>query len=1068
MLLTRFSLNNPIAVTLFFSVVGLIGVVAFGRMGRSILPPIAIPAVSISAPYPGAAPQEIERLVIAPIEEQLRALPDVDRVSSFAQDGVAQIDVRFRFGTKIETDRMNVQQAVDSARATMPGDLVPPMVREQDPSQVPLLQESLASAVLSTRSLTDLIENRIAPALRGVSGVGTVTATGELTRQFTVAPRIGALAEIGGTPLDVLRAIVPAGDVFPGGRLRSSLRESTIGVRASADTAESLRMLPVGIANGSVRVGDVATVRDAYDDPNVIVTVDGQPAILLSVSRASGASSLKTIASTERAFNALARLFPLVRFTLLRSDAPYTIAATDGVFQTITEGVVLTVLVMLFFLHSWRNALIAAISIPVSLGAALAVMWMMGFTIDMLSLMGLSLTIGILVDDSIVIIEAIANNAKRGLAGDDAALAGRNELGPAAFAITLVDVAVFAPIAFMSGLVGQFMREFGLAIVCATAFSLLVSFTLTPLLAARWSLRPRASRKIGTLPWMLRTPTARKAGGALLFALAAMRDFETRLGDLYAERWLPAAFRRRRLVALATVAACAAAFWLVFSGRIATEFSPPTSAGRADVSLTFPAGTPLQVTAAGAARLAERLLDDPRVRHVAVTSGRAFNGVTDVFAGNTAQIDATLEDQTASGDPVTDDIKALQQLAPDAQIAGAGRSMGGTAPVSYNVVGEPSAIDLAAARIASALRANPFATDVRTSNAGVGPRLDIRIDSAKAMLLGVSAEDAAQTARIATGGEIAAKVRTPSGLTNVVVRSEAAARGDLDEMLRLPVRAGDARLIPLTDLASLTYGTEPTIVERENGRRVVSVSANTLGAAPIGLVTGPLARMLRDPKFLPLDSQVEPRGDIEQFLDTVSRIGATLGLSVLIVYVILAILYRSYVLPCVIMLSVPLASIGAVGALFVTASPLNLYSMLGIVMLIGLVAKNGILLVDYAEREIRRGEAPSAATIAAAHRRFRPILMTTVAMIAGMLPLALGQTIGAQYRQALGIVVIGGLASSLLLTLFLVPIAYVTYHVAARSKAARSQPAKFAAASYVEVKNSRTARSGFDDARTAS
>jgi HAE1 family hydrophobic/amphiphilic exporter-1 len=1066
MFLTRFSLNNPIAVTLFFSVVGLIGVVAFARMGRSILPPIAIPAVSISAPYPGAAPQEIERLVIAPIEEQLRALPDVDRVSSFAQDGVAQIDVRFRFGTKIETDRMNVQQAVDSARATMPGDLVPPMVREQDPSQVPVLQESVTSAVLSTRSLTDLVENRIAPALRGVAGVGTVTATGELTRQFTVAPRIGALSEIGGTPLDVLRAIAPAGDVFPGGRLRSSLRESTIGVRASADTAASLRMLPVGTANGSVRVGDVATVRDAYDDPNVIVAVDGQPAILLSVSRASDASSLKTISSTERAFDALARLYPLVRFTLLRSDAPYTIAATDGVFQTIAEGVALTVLVMLFFLHSWRNALIAAISIPVSLGAALAAMWMMGFTIDMLSLMGLSLTIGILVDDSIVIIEAIANNAKRGLAGDDAALAGRNELGPAAFAITLVDVAVFAPIAFMSGLVGQFMREFGLAIVCATAFSLLVSFTLTPLLAARWSLRPRASRKIGTLPWMLRTPTARNAGGALILALATMRDFEARLGVLYAQRWLPAAFKRRRLVALATVAACAAAFWLVLSGRIATEFSPPTSAGRADVSLTFPAGTPLDVTAAGAARLTERLLDDPRLRHVVVTSGRAFNGIADVFAGNMAQIDATLEDQTASGDPVTDDIKALQRLAPDAQIAGAGRSMGGTAPVSYNVVGEPGAIDLAAARIASALRASPFATDVRSSNAGVGPRLDIRIDPAKAMLLGVSTEDAAQTARIATGGEIAAKVRTYSGLTDVVVRSEA--RGDLDDMLRLPVRAGDARLIPLTDLASVTYGAEPTIIERENGRRVVSVSANTLGAAPIGLVTGPLARMLRDPKFLPLDSQVEPRGDIEQFLDTVSRIGATLGLSVLIVYVILAILYRSYVLPCAIMLSVPLASIGAVGALFVTASPLNLYSMLGIVMLIGLVAKNGILLVDYAEREIRRGESAYAATIAAAHRRFRPILMTTVAMIAGMLPLALGQTIGAQYRQALGIVVIGGLASSLLLTLFLVPIAYVTYHVSARSKAARSQPAKFAAASYVEVKNSRTARSGFDDARTAS
>jgi HAE1 family hydrophobic/amphiphilic exporter-1 len=1068
MFLTRFSLNNPIAVTLFFALVGLIGTVAFGRMGRSILPPIAIPAVSISAPYPGAAPEEIERLVVAPIEDQLRALPDVDRVSSFAQDGIAAIDVRFRFGSKIETDRLNVQQAVDAARATMPGDLVPPMVREQDPSQAPVLQASVTSAFLSTRSLSDLVENQIAPALRDAAGVGTVTAAGELTRQFTVAPRLGALAAVGGTPLDVLRAIASAGDVFPGGRLRTPLRESTIGVRASADTAESLRMLPVWVTNDSVRVGDVATVRDAYDDPNVIVTADGQPAVILSVSRASGASSLMTIASAERAFTTLAQRFPLVRFTLLRSDAPYTIAATDGVFQTIAEGVVLTVVVMLFFLRSWRNALIAAISIPVSLAAALAVMWMMGFSIDVLSLMGLSLTIGILVDDSIVIIEAIANNAKQGLAGDDAALAGRRELGPAAFAITLVDVAVFAPIAFMSGLVGQFMREFGLAIVCATAFSLLVSFTLTPLLAARWSLRPRASRRIGQLPWMLQTATARNAADGLRSTLAAMRNIEGRLADLYAQRWLPAAWRRRRLVAVATAAACAATFWLVLSGRIATEFSPPTSAGRADVSLTFPAGTPLDVTAAGASRLAQRLLDDPRLRHVVVTSGRAFNGVTDVVAGDMAQIDATLEDQTSSGDSITDEIKGMQPLVPDAQIAGAGRSMAGTAPVSYNVVGGPNAVDVAAARIAAALRANPFATDVRSSNAGIGQKLDIQIDPAKAMLLGVSADDAAQTARIATGGEIAAKVRTLSGLTNVIVRSEAANRGDLGEMLRLPVRAGDARVIALTDLVSVTNANEPTIIERENGRRVVTVSANTAGAAPIGRVTGPLASMLRDPKFLPLDSQVEPRGDIEQFLDTVSRIGATLGFSVLIVYVILAILYRSYVLPATIMLSVPLAAIGAVGALFVTSSPLNLYSMLGIVMLIGLVAKNGILLVDYAERAIRGGADPYAAMIASGHRRFRPILMTTVAMIAGMLPLALGQTIGAQYRQALGVVVIGGLASSLLLTLFLVPIAYVAYHARARSKAARSQAAKFAAASYVEVKNSRTARSGSESARTAS
>jgi HAE1 family hydrophobic/amphiphilic exporter-1 len=1050
MLLTRFSLRNPIAVTLFYALVGVIGIVAFERMGRSILPPVTFPVVAISAPYPRAAPREIERLVIAPIEDQVRVLPDVERVWSSAQDGIGNIQVRFRFGSKIETDRANAQQAVDSARPYLPVDLVPPAVSDNDPSQLPILEESVTSAIFSPSALTDLVENQIAPALRSTAGVGRVAISGERNRQIVVAPRLGALLELDGTPLDVVRSVASANDIFPGGRLRSPLQESTIGVRSAAETAAALRLLPVTIASSnSVRVADVATVRDGADDPTVLVSVDGEPAILLAVSRARTASSLATIAAVNRRFSQLSERYPLLRFTPLRNDAPYTIAATNGVLQTIAEGVALTVLVMLLFLHSWRNALIAAIAIPASLFAASIAMWISGFTIDVLSLMGLSLTIGILVDDSIVILEAIANNAQRGREPDDAALAGRNELGGAAFAITLVDVAVFAPIAFMSGIVGEFMREFGLTIVFATAFSLLVSFTLTPLMAARWALRERPARKIRVLPWMLRTRLARTAGAAVRSRLHAARQWEEGLGARYALQWLPHAWKRRRIVTTGAILACVAALWLVGDGRIATEFSPPVDAGRAAVALTFPAGTPLNVSQSRAERLADRLLDDSRIRHVVVRSGAAFSGVTDVIAANVAEIDAMLEDPAASGDPTIERIKAMQSLVPEAQIAGAGRSMGGMSPISYNIVGEPAAIDTAAIRIATALRANPLATDVRASNAGVGPRIDVAIDPGKAMLLGVSSDDAARSARIATGGEIAARVRTPAGLTNVVVRSDAAETGDLDALLRLPVRSTDARLIPLADLASITMTLEPSIVERENGQRIVTVTANTIGSAPIGRVTEPIARMLRDPSSLPNGARVEARGDVEQFLETAGRIMATLALSIVVVYVILAILYRSYLLPFAIMLTVPLASIGAFGALFLTGQPLNLYSMLGIVMLTGLVAKNGILLVEYAEREFRRGEIAYAAMISAARRRFRPILMTTVAMVAGMLPLALGHTIGAQYRQALGIVVIGGLTSSLLLTLFVVPIAYVRYREtpALRSRAARSRPVRSSAAS---------------------
>jgi hydrophobic/amphiphilic exporter-1 (mainly G- bacteria), HAE1 family len=1028
MYLTRLSLGNPIAVTLLYALVGIVGLVAFARMGRSVLPPVQFAVVSVSAPYPGAAPNEIERLVIAPIEEKLDAVSDVERISASAQEGLAQIQVRFRFDSNIEIDRNNVQQAVDAARPNMPADLVPPVVQERDPSQAPIIEESVSSAVLTPRALTTAVETRIAPALRATNGVGSVLTAGGVPPQLTVIPRLGALSELGGTPLDVVRAVASVNDIFPGGRLRSPLRESTIGVRSAASTAVALRAVPLALPGGeSIRLGDVAAIRDEGADAAVRVTVDGRPAIVLSIGRNPGADTLATIAAARATLARISAQYPLIRFTALGSDAPYTAAATGGVIQTLGEGIVLTVVVILCFLRSWRNALIATVSIPASLCAALCAMWAARFSIDVLSLMGLSLTVGILVDDSIVIVEAIAEHARRGLQGDAAAIAGRNELGAAAFAITLVDVAVFAPIALMSGVIGQFMREFGLTVVFATAFSLLVSFTLTPLLAARWALRRRPAAMPRRLPWMLRKRAARAASAAARALPRLSLDWEGRLTELYAGRWLPAAWRRRRVLAVLAGTACAAALWLVVSGRIATEFSPPASAGRASVSLTFPAGTPLERSDAAAARLADRLLEDPAVRHVVVTAGTGFNGAATLVASNLAQIQAVMEDETATADPLVERIKAMQPLVPDAQIAGAGRGMGGTAPIDYTVTGAPGVIDLAAARIAAALETSPYATDVRVSDAGVGPRLDVAVDPAKAVILGVSTDDAARTARIGTGGTIAARVRTPLGLTDVVVRSDAALRGDLDAAMRLPVRSADARLVPLADLSTVTTTSEPSIVQRENGERVVSVTANTTGSEPIGRVTGPMTRRLRDPNFLPGGTRIEPRGDIEQFLETSTKILATLGLSIVVVYVILAILYRSYGLPFAVILTVPLASIGAFGTLFLTNQPLNLYSMLGIVMLVGLVAKNGILLVDYAEREVRCGASPYAAMTSAARRRLRPILMTTAAMIAGMLPLALGQTIGAQYRQALGVVVIGGLSSSLLLTLFVVPVAYIRY-----------------------------------------
>lgn len=1044
MLLTRYCLKNPVPVTLFFAAVSLIGALALARMGRSALPPVALPVVSIAASYPGAAAAQIERLIVEPIEDEINGLPDVSRVSASAQNGVAEVTVQFRFGSNVDVDRGNVQQAVDAARANMPNDLVPPIVSKDDPSQAPVLEESVSSALLSDARLSELLTQRIVPALRRTAGAGAIRVSGGRTRQFTIRPRSAALDAVHATSLDVLRAAAAANDVFPGGFLRTSTSEPVIGIDAAATTVRAMRNAAVSVPNGpSLRIGDLAEVEDGYADASTITRVDGEKAAILYVSRAPGEDALRAIRNVRMMFRRLAAESPAVRFAELRTDEPATNAAIAGVMQTLGEGIVLTVLVMLLFLHAWRNAAIAAIAIPTSLLAAFAAMWALGFTLNVLSLMGLSLTIGILVDDSIVIIEAITRNVRQGRSSEDAALAGRRELGGAAVAITLVDIAVFAPIAVMSGIVGEFMREFGLVIVFATAFSLLVSFTLTPLLAARWSLaRRQTSLDPRTFPWTFRTPPVLFAIAAWHAGINAFERWEIIIAAAYARTWLPAAWSHRLAIASCAFVACAASLALLAIGAIPGEFSPPVARGVVTVDLTLPAGTPLAATDAAAQNLTDALLDDDSIAHIEASAGRALDGTSDVFASNLAQLAIVLTDASSNGSAVMQKVKRLQYLVPDAAIAGAGKGMGGAAPVSYSIGGNPRVLDAAANRIADVLRNNPNATDVRTSSIGVAPYVQIRIDQDRARLLNVSPDEAAQSARLATGGAIAAKARMPSGLVNVVVQSDAAERGDLESIQRQAVRSSDGRLVPLGDLAEIDVSQQPIVIDREDGRRIVTVSANPKDGAPLSALTSAVSRRLREQGFLPSGAVIEPRGDVEQFIDTVTRVLAAFALSLICVYAILAVLYRSYTLPFIIMLTVPFASVGALGTLYVLnalkvlfpsasvleSQTINLYSMLGIVMLVGLVAKNGILLVEYAERAVRGGESAYDAILQAAQTRFRPIVMTTLAMIAGMLPLALGDTIGAEYRRALGTVVIGGLTTSLLLTLFLVPIVYLAYH----------------------------------------
>jgi HAE1 family hydrophobic/amphiphilic exporter-1 len=1038
MWLTRFAVRQPTIVTLFFLAIGLFGVIGYASMGKNIIPNISFPIVTVQANYPGASPEEIERLIVRPIEDQVQTIRHLDKVNATAVDGAGTVVVQFKLGTDIDAAANDVTQAVNAARINLPTDLDPPVIGKVDISAQPILIEAITSKSVKPSELSNLVVNEIEPTLKGVKGVGNVQVAGDYPRQFYVEPDPGRLFALRLTMLDVNNAVATGNVSMPGGRLDQPTQESTIGVRADLTGVDQILNLPItalGVTTSQAHVGDVARVEDGFIDHRLISSFNNHDTVLVYVSRDTDSDTVGTTKSVRSEFKNLVTKYPALQFQEVGADNEFTLQSINGVLQNLGEGIFLTAIVLLLFLHIWRSAVVVMIAIPSSLLATFFVSWMLGFTIDVLSLMGLSLTIGILVDDSIVVIENITRHREMGKPPEEAAIAGRSEIGGAAVAITLVDVVVFAPIAFMSGIIGQYMKEFGLVVVCATLFSLLVSFTLTPLLAAKWALvrkpKPLSDRNV-----LGRTVNA------------FQRWFEwVKVG--YHDYWLPRALEHPWLVFLGSFGMVVFAIALLFVPAlggptiIPGEFQPYTEWGEAVVTVQEPAGTPIGVTSAAVTRLTQAFEKMKGVRAVSATVGRGSNGFSDVIGGHMAELRVHLFDnQRHEEHKIVAAAEKLGYLAPGARISATGAQNAGAPPITYTVTGPATERDAFAEKLAAFIAKTPSAQDVQTSNSGAGPRLEIRIDRGMAAQLGVAPQDVATTARAAVGGVIATKVRMPEGLIDTILRLPLPQRSDMAAIENLSVRAADGvTLVPLSRVATFAWTTEPPLVERQDRHRIVRVYANAANGAPIGLVTGKVDEALKKPGFVPAGVTVATSSDSDAglFGDAVTKLGLALLTSFLLIYMLLVVLYRTYLAPLVIMFSVPVAIVGAFGILaiinglhavfpnvrFFQGQSLNLFSMLGLVMLVGLVAKNGILLVDYANTLRDRGMVLADAIRESATIRFRPIVMTTVSMIAGMMPLALGLTEGAEFRKSMGTVIIGGLTSSLFLTLFLVPVVYI-------------------------------------------
>jgi HAE1 family hydrophobic/amphiphilic exporter-1 len=1022
MWLTRFSIQRPIIVAMLFIALAIYGLMSFFSIGRSLNPNVTFPVVVVSAAYPGASPSDMERLVIKPIEDQIDGIDNLDQMTATAEDGIASVVIQFQIDTNLDYAAIDVQRRVDTARVYMPTDLDPPLVDKSAGSQqAPILTLALSSTTLSPTALSDLVSQRIVPDIRHVDNVQSVDTHGDVKREFHVLPDPLRLIGTGATVADIFQAINQNNANVPGGRLESPTQETDVSVHSDINHAEDMLGIPLPItasllANGftpatanGLKVGNVATTEDGHVEQRVISKYNGAPTVVLDVNRVITADEIKSTEVLRKQLKTIEARYPSVHFEEVAAAADYTQKSLDGVLQSLIEGIILTAVVLMLFLHAWRNALVVMIAIPCSLLSTFIVMKQMHFTLDIISLMGVSLIIGILVDDSIVVLENITRHRDLGQSPFDAAMTGRGEIGGAAVAITLVDVVVFLPIAFLSGIVGKYMIEFGVVVVIATLFSLLVSFTLTPMLAARWSVLKRSAEPPKSLAWF-------------------QTGFE-RLTAWYRDRALPYALHHRWQTVGFCVLLLVSALALPAVGLVSSEFIPNSDTGSIRETLSFKAGTPIATTSAAVDRLDAEIMKIPYVSSTLSTVGNKPSGYGETTGGFVAHMTTQLDKNHRSAtNDVVRQIRKLSYLVPGAvlTVAGEGGGGGGGDPIFYTLSGPENDIQAGADKLAALIRGIPGTVNVQTGAESETNRLNINIDRAKCALLGVSPGTAATAARIAIGGAVATRVRTDAGLVDVRVQLPASYRNRLVDIQNIKVRANDGlSMYRLSDLATFTFAPAPTKIERADKQRIARVTAGfDPGVTTLGAVTQKINAAVNTPGFFPNGVAQKADGDSKFFAETISSMGLAMFTSFALVYVLMVILYSSFLTPFVIMFSVPLALVGALYGLALTHQTINLFSMIGIIMLFGLVAKNGILLVDYANTQRHHGLRVVDAMRTAAGVRLRPIVMTTASMVFGMLPLALGLAEGAEFRRSMGTVLIGGLLSSLILTLFLVPVVY--------------------------------------------
>ncbi|WP_158795626.1 efflux RND transporter permease subunit [Pedobacter sp. L105] len=1017
MSITEISIKRPLLIIVIFTVLIIFGIESYFQLSYNLLPKIQINTVSVSTIYTGASASEVESSVTKKLEDAFSSIEGLDKISSTSQEGISLITVQLKSTADVDKAERDIQRKADQTQNDLPDDVKKPVVNKISLDDAPVISAGITSK-LDSRALYDLIDKQLKAVLQNVQGVGQVNIIGGDERQIRVNIDQGKLRAYGLAIGEVTKTISNANQSFPAGSLETKDQQLSILFDAKVTDMDQMRNLIVSqdAKGGTIYLRDIAEVVDGTAKATAINHINGLPSIGIQIIKQTDANAVDVSKLTKASFAAIEHQYAKqgVQFSISRDQSIYTLASADAVMEDLGLAVLIVGVVMLAFLHSVRSSMFILIALPSSIIPTFIAMHLMGFSLNLMSLMAMSLVVGILVDDSIVVLENIYRHLEMGSDRVKAALEGRSEIGFTALAITLVDVVVFLPLALAGGLIGAILREFAMVVVISTLMSLFVSFTVTPMLASRF----------GKIEMMNPDTLWGKLN-------LGFENFIERLKEDYA-KLLGVVLHKKRYLLSFVILLIFGSFLLVGKGFIGSTFIPDGDQGTVIIKLELAPAASLYQTNITTQVAEKALLSQKAV--VNVFSSIGF--VTGSIAGTTnnanlSELTVSLVDKKqrkfSSQDFGLAMQKKLSAMIPGVKVTFGTVSVSGgsnVAAIQIAIKGtDLKGVRATAEAYQKIITTIPGTQFVELSVKDQKPDIEINLNRDKMAILGLDASQIGAALQNSFSGNDKSKFKQSGNDYDIMIGLDSHNRSDINNVKNLSFTNNNGQSFVLSQFAEVKEALGESVLQRSDRVNAITVNVSVVGR-PVGTVADDIKAKLTGVK-LPDGISIEYLGDVKNQADAFGSLGLALATAIMLVYLIMVALYESLIYPFVVLFSIPVAIIGALLALALSMETLNIFSIIGIVMLLGLVSKNAILIVDFTNQLKSEGRSAKDALVEAGKERLRPILMTTLAMILGMLPIATATGAGSEIKNGMAWVIIGGLTSSMILTLFVVPSMYL-------------------------------------------